>query len=98
MRLLEPINGIKSMQGHFLMNLIFFLAMCFIKHDVETNMRTEEGSLYKEVFIEEITEEITPIEEQAGVEDEAEIEPQEEEQAPEEEEPQEEEQPPEIET
>ena len=38
MRLLEPINGIKSMQGHYLMNLIFFVAMCFIQTDIEKNM------------------------------------------------------------
>ena len=31
MRLLEPINGIKVLQGHYLMNLIFFIAMIFVK-------------------------------------------------------------------
>ena len=43
MRLLEPINGIKSMQGHYLMNFVFFIAMCFISPDIERNMRNEDA-------------------------------------------------------
>ena len=43
MRLLEPINGIKSSQGHYLMNLIFFIAMCTIDTNVVTNIHEAPG-------------------------------------------------------
>ena len=43
MRLLEPINGIKTIQGHYLVNLIFFIAIFTINKDIETNLREEEA-------------------------------------------------------
>ena len=42
MRLLEPINGIKSIQGHYLVNMIFFIAIYTIDKDIETNLRDTE--------------------------------------------------------
>ena len=38
MRLLEPVQGIKMAQGHFMTHLIFFTSMWFINTDITINL------------------------------------------------------------
>lgn len=39
MRLLEPINGIKTMQGHYMVNIIFFFVIFTVDKCIDTNLR-----------------------------------------------------------
>lgn len=34
MRLLEPLNGVKMLQGHFAMHIVFFICMWFVTTDI----------------------------------------------------------------
>lgn len=43
MRLLEPINGIKTIQGHYMVNIIFFLVIFTIDKDIEHNLRDTDA-------------------------------------------------------
>jgi hypothetical protein len=47
MRLLEPINGIKALQGHYLANLIFFVVMITMDPNMD-NYRLMPGYSYAE--------------------------------------------------
>lgn len=37
MRLLDPTNGIKTIQGHWLTNIVFFVVMMSLNKDVTSN-------------------------------------------------------------
>lgn len=38
MRLLEPLNGIKMGQGHYIIHLFFFITMCLIPQEIDIDM------------------------------------------------------------
>lgn len=35
MKLLEPLSGVKTAQGHALVHLLFFIAMCFVTREAK---------------------------------------------------------------
>ena len=42
MRLLEPLQGLKMGQGHFLIHLTFFISMCLLDTDINKNLKDDD--------------------------------------------------------
>jgi hypothetical protein len=60
MRLLEPLNGIKTAQGHFLTHLVFFTTMFFvdtnIEHSIEIKSESSDVTAHRLRVLNEIRE------------------------------------------
>jgi hypothetical protein len=50
MRLLEPLSGIKTAQGHALVHLIFFITMWFIETEIEVEHSANNRKLTKQIL------------------------------------------------
>jgi len=42
MRLIEPLSGIKMLQGHWMTHIMFFIAMWFVAYEADYTAHVEE--------------------------------------------------------